>query len=90
MDENVPADLERASTFPICQTPEAFDAFFKGKRELLYDSRAREAFRSVQPFVNLEEDHKLGVALEEASRTRPAGASCIVSTPCGTSTSIGA
>lgn len=66
MDKNVPADLERASTFPICQTPEAFDAFFKGKRELLYDSRARAAFRSVQPFVNLEEAHKLGVALERS------------------------
>jgi hypothetical protein len=72
--ENVPAGLERASTFPICQTPESFDAFFKGKRALLYDSRARAAFRSVQPFVNLEEAHKLGVALErsfedEASRS---------------------
>jgi len=66
MDKNVPADLERASTFPICQTPEAFDAFFKGKRELLYDSRARAAFRSVQPFVNLQEAHKLGVALERS------------------------
>jgi hypothetical protein len=66
MDENVPADLERASTFPICQTPEAFDAFFKDKRALLYDSRARAAFRSVQPFVNLEEAHKLGVALERS------------------------
>lgn len=31
----------------------------------LYDSRARAAFRSVQPFVNLEEAHKLGVALDE-------------------------
>ena len=66
MDENVPAELERASTFPICQAPEAFDAFFKGKRALLYDSRARAAFRSVQPFVNLEEAHKLGVALERS------------------------
>jgi hypothetical protein len=28
----------------------------------LYDSRARAAFRSVQPFVNLEEMQKLGVA----------------------------
>jgi hypothetical protein len=55
MDGTVPADLERASTFPIYQTPEAFDAFFKGKRALLHDTRARAAFRSVQPFVNLEE-----------------------------------
>ncbi len=43
------ADQEKASTFPICQTPEAFDGFFKGKKGLLYDSRARTAFRSAQP-----------------------------------------
>jgi hypothetical protein len=34
-------DQEKASTFPICQTPQAFDAFFKGSKGLLYDSRAR-------------------------------------------------
>lgn len=58
------ADQEIASTFPICQTPQAFDAFFKGKRELLYNSQARGAFRSVQPFVNLEAAQNLGVALD--------------------------
>jgi hypothetical protein len=41
------ADQEKVSTFPICQTPQAFDAFFNGKKGLLYDSRARAAFRSV-------------------------------------------
>jgi hypothetical protein len=56
------ADQEIASTFPICQTPQAFDAFFKGKRGLLYNSQARAAFRSVQPFVNLEAAQNLGVA----------------------------
>ncbi len=66
IDGTVPGDLERASTFPIRQTPEAFDDFFKGKRALLYDSRARAAFRSVQPFVNLEEAHKCGAALERS------------------------
>ena len=58
------ADQETASTFPICQTPQAFDAFFKGKKGLLYDSRARAAFRSVQPFVNLEVAQNLSVALD--------------------------
>jgi hypothetical protein len=29
------AAQEKTSTFPICGTPEAFDAFFKGKRGLL-------------------------------------------------------
>jgi hypothetical protein len=59
-------DLEDKSTFPIRKTPELFDAFFEGKRGLLYDSRAKAAFRSVQPFANLEEAHKLGVALEKS------------------------
>jgi hypothetical protein len=58
------ADQEKASTFPICQTPQAFDAFFKGKRGLLYHSQARAAFRSVQPFVNLEAAQNVGVALD--------------------------
>ena len=60
------ADQEKASTFPICESPEAFDAFFKGKKGLLYDSQARAALRSVQPFVNLEEAHKVGVALDRS------------------------
>jgi hypothetical protein len=60
------ANQEKASTFPICETPEAFDAFFKGKKRLLYDTGACTAFRSVQPFVNLEEAHKLSVALDQS------------------------
>jgi hypothetical protein len=59
-------DLEDKTTFPIRKNPELFDAFFKGKRELLYDSRAKAAFRSVQPFASLEEAHKCGVALEKS------------------------
>ena len=65
---------EKESTLPICETPEALDAFFAGRdrKGLLYDRRARAAFRSVQPFVNLEEAQKLGVVLnrsfEEAFR----------------------
>lgn len=57
---------ERESTFPICESPKDFDAFFKGEKELLYDRRARVALHSVQPFVNLEEAHKLGVALDRS------------------------
>jgi hypothetical protein len=63
-DGSLTADQEIASTFPICQTPQAFDVFFKGKRGLLYNSQARAAFRSVQPFVNLEAAQNLGVALD--------------------------
>lgn len=59
-------DQEQASTFPICRSPDAFDAFFKGKKKLLYDGRARAAFRSVQPFVNLEQAQSVGVALHES------------------------
>jgi hypothetical protein len=57
---------EKESTFPICENPEDFDAYFKGKKGLLYDRQARTALRSVQPFVNLEEAHKLGVALNRS------------------------
>jgi hypothetical protein len=58
------AKQEKDSTFPICESPEDFDAFFKGKNGLLYDRRGRAALRSVQPFVNLEEAHRLGIALD--------------------------
>ena len=57
---------ERASTSPICQSPASFDASFKGRRTTLYDDRARAAFRAVQPFVNLEQAHLLGVGLERS------------------------
>jgi hypothetical protein len=57
---------EKESTFPICESPEDFDAYFKGKKGLLYDRRARTAFRSVHPFVNLEAAHGLGVALDRS------------------------
>jgi hypothetical protein len=60
------AKQERDSTFPICESPEDFDAFFKGKNGLLYDRRGRAALRSVQPFVNLEEAHRLGIALDRS------------------------
>ena len=57
---------EKASAFPICATPQDFAQFFTAKKDRkgLYDSRAREAFRAVQPFANLEEVHKAGVALD--------------------------
>jgi hypothetical protein len=55
---------ERASTFPICDSPAAFDAFFTGRKAPLYDDRARAALRAVQPFVNIEQAHLLGVGLE--------------------------
>lgn len=57
---------EKESTFPICESPEDFDAFFKSRKGLLYDRRARAALRSVQPFVNLEQAHRLGVALNRS------------------------
>ena len=60
------AAQERASTFPICQSPASFDAFFRGRRTTLYDDRARAAFRAVQPFVNLEQAHLHGVGLERS------------------------
>ncbi|MFC0533323.1 hypothetical protein [Phytohabitans kaempferiae] len=47
-------DQEQASTFPIKATPSDFNAFFKGKRSALYDHRARQAVRQVQPFFDDE------------------------------------
>jgi hypothetical protein len=38
---------------------------FKGKRGLLYNSQARAALRSVQPFVNLEAAQNVGVAQDQ-------------------------
>jgi hypothetical protein len=60
------SDQEKTSTFPICESPDAFGAFFKGKKGLLYDGRSRAAFRSVQPFVNLEQAEMVGVALDQS------------------------
>jgi hypothetical protein len=64
------ATQEWASTFPIRETPEALDGFFasQAKKGLLYDRRARAALRSVQPFVNREDMHKHGVALDKGLR----------------------
>jgi hypothetical protein len=60
------AAQERASTFPICRTPDAFDRFFAAKTRVgLYDERARKALRRVQPFTQLEEAHRLGVARDK-------------------------
>lgn len=59
---------ERASTFPIRESPAAFDAFFTGRKASLYDDRARAAFRAVLPFINIEQARQLGVGLE---RTYP-------------------
>jgi hypothetical protein len=70
----MPSALESASAFPLCQTPQAFTEFFEGKpnsnrtlydkRAKLYDARAKQALRAIQPFVNLEEAKKLGIASE--------------------------
>ncbi|HZD00815.1 MAG TPA: hypothetical protein VFA46_11700 [Actinomycetes bacterium] len=86
------AEQEKQSTFPISKSPEALDAFFerKAKKGLLYDSRARAALRSAQPFVNLEEAISSASRWTRPSTRRSAGASCTASTPCGTSTSTGA
>lgn len=62
------AAQERASTFPICESPAAFEAFFTKRKASLYDDRARAAFRAVQPFIDLEHAHQLGVGLD---RTYP-------------------
>jgi hypothetical protein len=55
---------ERASTFPICDSPASFDRFFTGARASLYGDRGRAALRAVQPFVNLEQAHLAGVGQE--------------------------
>lgn len=63
------ARQEAASTFPICETPQAFDDFFNKHgmvRRSLYDARAQAAFRSVQPFTNLEEAQKMGAARDRS------------------------
>lgn len=60
------ARQERQSTFPICATPDDFDDFHADKRRVgLYNERAREALRAVQPFVNLEQAHQHGVSVEK-------------------------
>jgi hypothetical protein len=56
---------EGLSTFPIKKTPHAFETFFTGRREGLYSDRAREIFRSLQPFAKLERAHGFGVALDK-------------------------
>lgn len=59
---------EKESTFPIGESSEALDDWFRrrAKKGLAYGDQARAALRSVQPFVNLEEAHRLGVAMDES------------------------
>lgn len=64
--ERLTAAQERASTFPICPSPASFDTFFRGRRATLCSDRARAALRAVQPFVNLEQAHLLGIGLERS------------------------
>ncbi|GAA2638286.1 hypothetical protein SMC26_22845 [Actinomadura fulvescens] len=52
----------RASSFPICKTPAAFEEFFT-KKPGLYDERARKAFWAVQPFF-IELAREYGVDVE--------------------------
>lgn len=54
-------EQEGASTFPIKTNPTAFDRFFTGARAILYDDRARRAFRQVQPFAFDETALQYGV-----------------------------
>lgn len=61
---------EQASTFPIKATPDGFDDFFKGKRGLLYDDRARRAFRQVQPFFYDEMATQHGITLSDSYEDR--------------------
>jgi hypothetical protein len=64
---------ERASVFPVTETPERFDQFFNEAskdeptriRSALYGDRARAAFRSVQPFRIHEEAILLGVQVTD-------------------------
>jgi hypothetical protein len=59
---------EAACEFPICETPEDFDAFFdtdNKHRVALYGIQAREALRLVQPFHNHEEAIRLGVQVTD-------------------------
>lgn len=56
---------ERNSTFPICKRPDDFERFLRGKGRPQLNGEAQAALRSVQPFANLEQAHKLNVALDE-------------------------
>jgi hypothetical protein len=57
---------EEASTFPIRSSPDGFERFFGKDRSGLYDQRARRAFRFAQPFAQLEEAKRHGVALDKS------------------------
>lgn len=56
---------EAASTFPIKRTPTLFNEFITGRGNGLYSGRARDALRAVQPFAQLDDAHKIGVALDK-------------------------
>jgi hypothetical protein len=59
------SEQDGLSTFPIKKTPASFERFFEGRREGLYDDQARAAFRTFQPFAELEQAHMFGVALDK-------------------------
>jgi hypothetical protein len=48
-------EQEKASAFPVCETPERFDKWFTtNKRDAMYGPDERRAFRIVQPFAIAE------------------------------------
>jgi hypothetical protein len=54
-------DEERACQFPICSSPDTFEAFFTGSRAKIMDDRVRFALNVVQPFYWLQNMKLLSV-----------------------------
>jgi hypothetical protein len=52
---------EQACQFPICSSPDTFEAFFTGLRAKIMDEGARSALRGSQPFYWLEQNKMLGI-----------------------------
>ncbi|HEX5406217.1 MAG TPA: hypothetical protein VFX16_28400 [Pseudonocardiaceae bacterium] len=65
--ETLSSGQQRASTFPICVTPEEFDRFIARKDDL-YNQPAVRALRSAQPFAIAEDARQRGVDMPNPSR----------------------
>jgi hypothetical protein len=53
------------TTFPICASPMKFDRVLDRRLAGLFNNRARQALRAVQPFVHLEQAHESDVATDQ-------------------------
>ncbi|WP_344875977.1 hypothetical protein [Allokutzneria multivorans] len=53
-EEELTERLQHRAAFPICETPDAFDAWLRNRPKEMFSEAARAALREAQPFAELD------------------------------------